>query len=56
MPSVRRLINCLPDGHWAVATSGAKTYCHGALSRVGITPPPVTITADDKVRLAYVLN
>jgi beta-phosphoglucomutase-like phosphatase (HAD superfamily) len=26
----------------------AKTYCHGCLSRVGIEPPEVTITADDK--------
>ncbi|KAJ3517325.1 hypothetical protein NLJ89_g586 [Agrocybe chaxingu] len=32
----------------AVATSGAKTYAYGCMNRVGITPPPVTITADDK--------
>ena len=29
------------------ATSGAKTYAYGAMTRVGITPPKVTITADD---------
>lgn len=26
LPGVRKLINSLPDGRWAVATSGAKTY------------------------------
>lgn len=41
------MIDSLPEGRYAVATSGAKTYCYGALERVGITPPPVTITADD---------
>jgi len=48
LPGVRRMIDAIPDGRYAVATSGATTYCYGALSRVGITPPPITITADDK--------
>lgn len=47
LPGVRALIDSLPDGRYAVATSGAKTYCYGALKRVGIVPPKVTITADD---------
>ncbi|GAA6047910.1 hypothetical protein JCM3770_006420 [Rhodotorula araucariae] len=47
LPGVRRLIDSLPNGRWAVATSGAKTYCHGALARAGIKRPKVTITADD---------
>ncbi|GAA5979063.1 hypothetical protein JCM10908_002792 [Rhodotorula pacifica] len=47
LPGVRRLIDSLPTGRWAVATSGAKTYCHGALARAGIKRPKVTITADD---------
>lgn len=47
LPGVRRMIDSIPEGRYAVATSGAKTYCYGALSRVGITPPKVTITADD---------
>ncbi|KAH9458678.1 hypothetical protein MJO28_005764 [Puccinia striiformis f. sp. tritici] len=47
LPGVRKLIDSLPEGRYAVATSGAKTYCYGALKRVGITPPKVTITADD---------
>lgn len=47
LPGVRQLIDSLPENRYAVATSGAKTYCYGALKRVGITPPKVTITADD---------
>ncbi|KAH8106693.1 HAD-like protein [Phellopilus nigrolimitatus] len=48
LPGVKDMIDCIPDGRYAVATSGAKTYAYGAMTRVGITPPPVTITADDK--------
>ncbi|KAF8311599.1 HAD-like protein [Clavulina sp. PMI_390] len=47
LPGVRRMIDSLPEGRYCVATSGAKTYAYGAMSRVGITPPKVTITADD---------
>jgi len=47
LPGVRKMIDALPKGRYAVATSGAKTYCYGALKRVGIIPPKVTITADD---------
>lgn len=35
LPGVRNLINSLPEGTYAVATSGAKTYCHGCLNRTG---------------------
>ncbi|KAK7462354.1 hypothetical protein VKT23_007955 [Stygiomarasmius scandens] len=48
LPGVKKMINSLPAGKYAVATSGAKTYAYGCMTRVGITPPPVTITADDK--------
>ncbi|KAH8106685.1 HAD-like protein [Phellopilus nigrolimitatus] len=48
LPGVKDIIGCIPEGRYAVATSGAKTYAYGAMTRVGITPPPVTITADDK--------
>ncbi|BGP13265.1 hypothetical protein JCM10213_004965 [Rhodosporidiobolus nylandii] len=47
LPGVRRIIESLPSGRWAVATSGAKTYCHGALARAGVKRPKVTVTADD---------
>ena len=42
------MIDSIPEGRYAVATSSAKTYAYGATTRVGITPPPVTMTADDK--------
>ncbi|KAK7468986.1 hypothetical protein VKT23_003482 [Stygiomarasmius scandens] len=48
LPGVEKMIDSLPLGRYAVATSGAKTYAYGCMTRVGITPPPVTITADDK--------
>ncbi|KAF9564198.1 HAD-like protein [Agrocybe pediades] len=48
LPGVRRMLDSLPAGRYAVATSGAKTYAYGCMKRVGIVPPPVTITADDK--------
>ncbi|KAH8106669.1 HAD-like protein [Phellopilus nigrolimitatus] len=48
LPGVKDMIECIPDGRYAVATSGANTYAYGAMTRVGIIPPPVTITADDK--------
>ncbi|KAI0345900.1 HAD-like protein [Trametopsis cervina] len=48
LPGVKRMISSIPEGRYAVATSGAKTYAYGCMTRVGITPPQVTITADDK--------
>ncbi|KAI6139377.1 HAD-like domain-containing protein [Pisolithus tinctorius] len=48
LPGVKRLMGSIPEGRYAVATSGAKTYAYGCMTRVGITPPKVTITADDK--------
>ncbi|KAF9263018.1 hypothetical protein L218DRAFT_973364 [Marasmius fiardii PR-910] len=47
LPGVKKMIESIPEGSDAVATSGAKIYAYGYMSRVGITPP-VTITADDK--------
>ncbi|TBU31828.1 HAD-like protein [Dichomitus squalens] len=48
LPGVKRVMDAIPKGKYAVATSGAKTYAYGCMTRVGITPPDVTITADDK--------
>ena len=36
LPGVRSLINSLPQDKYAIATSGAKTYCHGCLNRTGL--------------------
>ncbi|CAD6893010.1 unnamed protein product [Tilletia controversa] len=46
LPGVREMIDSIPDGKYAVATSSARTYAYGAMERVGIVPPPVTITAE----------
>ena len=48
LPGVRRMIDSIPDGRWCVCTSGATTYCFGALERVGIKLPEVVVTADHK--------
>jgi len=48
LPGVKRMMDSIPQGRYAVATSGAKTYAYGCMTRVGIVPPKVTITADDK--------
>ncbi len=48
LPGVKRIMDSIPKGKYAVATSGARTYAYGCMTRVGITPPEVTITADDK--------
>lgn len=67
LPGVKRMIDSIPKGRYAVATSGAKTYgkfdvfgsrvtascscvfsAYGCMTRVGITPPEITVTADDK--------
>ncbi|KAH9814999.1 HAD-like domain-containing protein [Melampsora americana] len=47
LPGVRRLTDSLPIDRFAIATSAAVTHCHGALQRVGISLPKVTVTADD---------
>ncbi|EJF61831.1 HAD-like protein [Dichomitus squalens LYAD-421 SS1] len=48
LPGVKKLMDSIPESRYAVATSGAKNYAYGCMTRVGITPPKVTITADDK--------
>ncbi|KAG8702669.1 hypothetical protein FRC08_003333 [Ceratobasidium sp. 394] len=48
LPGVRRMLDSIPKGRYAVATSGAKTYAYGIMSRIGIVPPKITITACDK--------
>lgn len=47
LPGVRKLTDSLPVDRFAIATSAAVTHCHGALQRVGISLPKVTVTADD---------
>ncbi|KAK1224808.1 hypothetical protein PQX77_012273 [Marasmius sp. AFHP31] len=48
LPGVNKMINSIPVWRYAVTTSGAKTYAHGCMTRITITPPSVTIIAGDK--------
>ncbi|KIY71351.1 HAD-like protein [Cylindrobasidium torrendii FP15055 ss-10] len=48
LPGVKEFMESLPKGRYAVATSGGTTYAYGCMDRVGIDPPEVAITADDK--------
>lgn len=36
LPGVARIMSSIPQDRLAIATSGAKTHCHGALARAGI--------------------
>ncbi|MBW0501767.1 hypothetical protein O181_041482 [Austropuccinia psidii MF-1] len=47
LPGVKKMTTSLPSDRFAIATSAAVTHCHGALARVGIPLPKVTVTADD---------
>ncbi|TFK92355.1 hypothetical protein K466DRAFT_625751 [Polyporus arcularius HHB13444] len=47
LPGVKHLMDSLPEGRYAVTTSGAKTYAYGSMTRVAITLR-FAITADDK--------
>lgn len=47
LPGVRKMTDSLPADRFAIATSAAVTHCHGALQRVGISLPKITVTADD---------
>ncbi|KAJ3837952.1 hypothetical protein F5878DRAFT_192249 [Lentinula raphanica] len=42
------MIDSIPDGHLLSLPLKEKSYAHECINRVDITPPPVTITADDK--------
>ncbi|KAH9980674.1 HAD-like domain-containing protein, partial [Russula compacta] len=46
-PGVKPLLESIPEGRYAMYTSGTKTYAHGCLARIGLVPAKVTITLDD---------
>ncbi|KAL0571207.1 hypothetical protein V5O48_010757 [Marasmius crinis-equi] len=48
LAGVKKMIDSIPEGRGAVATSKAKTCTHEYINRIGITSPAMTITADDK--------
>lgn len=43
----RALIDCLPDGHWTIATSGRRRTATKRLAHVGLPEPETLVTADD---------
>jgi sugar-phosphatase len=47
LPGARRLLDQLPPGTWAVATSGSRATADGRLRRAGLPAPPVMICAED---------
>jgi sugar-phosphatase len=44
---VKALVEALPEGHWAVVTSGDWLLAPGRLRHVGLSLPKVMITSDD---------
>jgi len=50
MPGALRLLTALPQGTWAVATSGSRSVALGRLRRAGLPVPPVVICAEDVTR------
>lgn len=40
LPGVRKMVDSISEGRYAVTTSDARTYAYGVMTRVGITPHP----------------
>ena len=49
IPGADSLLRSLPDGQWAIVTSGTRTMATARLRDTGHLVPPVLITADDVV-------
>jgi sugar-phosphatase len=47
VPGVKALVEALPEGHWAVVTSGDWLLAPGRLRHVGLSLPKIMITSDD---------
>jgi sugar-phosphatase len=47
VPGARELVESIPDGAWAVVTSGAKAVAQLRLTHVGIRIPEVLVCAED---------
>jgi mannitol-1-/sugar-/sorbitol-6-phosphatase len=47
IPGALDLLSQIPDGSWAVVTSGTRALAAARLSAAGISPPAVIVTADD---------
>lgn len=49
IPGADSLLRSLPDGQWAIVTSGTRTMATARLRDTGHLVPPVLVTADDVV-------
>ena len=49
MPGAATLLRSIPDGRWAVVTSGSRLLASARLSFCGLPVPKVLVTADDVV-------
>jgi sugar-phosphatase len=47
VPGAAAIVAQLPPGKWAIGTSGEREGALARLKQVGITPPPVLISAED---------
>lgn len=47
MPGAAALVASIPDGQWAVVTSGTRLLASGRLRLMGLPVPKVLVTADD---------
>jgi sugar-phosphatase len=49
IPGAAAFVAQVPEGRWAIATSGERRGAYARLKKVGIVPPTVVITAEDVV-------
>lgn len=49
IPGARDLLMSMPEGTWAVVTSGTRALAEARLRAAGLPPPDVLVTADDVV-------
>ena len=49
MPGALDLLNAIPDGQWAVVTSGSRLLATNRLRHCGLPVPEVLVTSDDVV-------
>jgi len=47
MPGAADLLKAIPDGHWAVVTSGSRQLAANRLRHCGLPVPDVLVTSDD---------
>lgn len=49
LPGAQRILDALPDGCWAIVTSGSRLLAEARMRACGLPVPPVMVTAEDVV-------